>query len=458
MAELIDRVPGDPGRVKITPEGDEAYHAYMELADSPLVEGTKVSKQNVLDTVYPLSDNSAVGTVVQTVAVPDDRWLACDGSEVYQDDTPELYGVLADRPIRPQSVAQYPTPGLSRLQKVKFLNGCYVACGMNASSKKAAIAYTDSPAKACTLVTLSGTGDSTHNCWVTDIEYGGGYYVAVVYDYYGGSRHCRIYYATALDGTWTVASTGSSLLPADIHAQVIYHGGKFFVFCSAGAADKPYMYSATVPTSWTTARMSVTGVICGIVYSKSRGRWETAVYSTASGSAGIQLYTSTTLTSWTARGSRHALTSSNSNALSPIGSYLGVGEQYLNVLLGAYGATYYRCAFSSTGAMTAYPAASGEVYYGGICDGTSELIAGSDADYYRQTADGDFTAVTEDAERLPLAHDWGGTVWEPQGGGVFLPPYADGGLLVMPSLYRRYRPLIAPPDSTGQVKAYIKAK
>lgn len=52
MAVLIDRVPGKPGRVLVTPEdGGEAFYATLELADEPVVAGNKVNRQNVIDTI-----------------------------------------------------------------------------------------------------------------------------------------------------------------------------------------------------------------------------------------------------------------------------------------------------------------------------------------------------------------------------------------------------------------------
>lgn len=52
MAVLIDRVPGKPGRVLVTPEnGGGAFYATLELADEPVVAGNKVNRQNVIDTI-----------------------------------------------------------------------------------------------------------------------------------------------------------------------------------------------------------------------------------------------------------------------------------------------------------------------------------------------------------------------------------------------------------------------
>ena len=44
--EFKDRVPGKPGRVKITPENGTAYFATMERADDPIQIGTPLNAGN----------------------------------------------------------------------------------------------------------------------------------------------------------------------------------------------------------------------------------------------------------------------------------------------------------------------------------------------------------------------------------------------------------------------------
>ena len=44
--EFRDRVPGKPGRVKITPENGTAYYATMERADEPIEIGTPLHAGN----------------------------------------------------------------------------------------------------------------------------------------------------------------------------------------------------------------------------------------------------------------------------------------------------------------------------------------------------------------------------------------------------------------------------
>lgn len=45
---MRDRIPRDPGRVRITPENGEAYYATMERADNPRQEGDALNKKNLL--------------------------------------------------------------------------------------------------------------------------------------------------------------------------------------------------------------------------------------------------------------------------------------------------------------------------------------------------------------------------------------------------------------------------
>ena len=64
MAVLEDRVPGKPGRVLVTPEnGGEAFYATLELADEPVVDGNKVNRQNVIDTIIESLSTGMLGTL-----------------------------------------------------------------------------------------------------------------------------------------------------------------------------------------------------------------------------------------------------------------------------------------------------------------------------------------------------------------------------------------------------------
>lgn len=61
---MKDRIPGSPGRVKITPEGGASYYAVLERADNPLEEGTPLNKANLLSdqTAYKIGLSDAEAT------------------------------------------------------------------------------------------------------------------------------------------------------------------------------------------------------------------------------------------------------------------------------------------------------------------------------------------------------------------------------------------------------------
>lgn len=95
MVELKDRIPRKPNRKYIVPEVGSPFFANVEYADNPSEEGTVVNKQNVLDTVYPESDDSSIGVqVLKAGIVNDPRWLVCDGQYISKSDYPVLYDNL----------------------------------------------------------------------------------------------------------------------------------------------------------------------------------------------------------------------------------------------------------------------------------------------------------------------------------------------------------------------------
>ena len=63
---MQDRVPVNPGRVKITPEGGSAYYATMVRADNPTQEGTPINKASLL------KDTTAALYGLGADAVPDE--------------------------------------------------------------------------------------------------------------------------------------------------------------------------------------------------------------------------------------------------------------------------------------------------------------------------------------------------------------------------------------------------
>ena len=67
---MQDRTPQYPGRVQVTPENGAPYFATLELADEPLVEGTPLNKENLLQ------DATAALMGLTSAATPDDMLKA----------------------------------------------------------------------------------------------------------------------------------------------------------------------------------------------------------------------------------------------------------------------------------------------------------------------------------------------------------------------------------------------
>lgn len=68
---MFDRIPKNPGRVKITPEsGGAAYYATMERADNPTQEGTPLNKETLL------TDETAALYGLENDAVPNEVFAA----------------------------------------------------------------------------------------------------------------------------------------------------------------------------------------------------------------------------------------------------------------------------------------------------------------------------------------------------------------------------------------------
>ena len=61
---MKDRLPGSPGRTKITPEEGAAYYVVLERADNPFEEGTPLNKANLLSdqTAYKIGLSDAEAT------------------------------------------------------------------------------------------------------------------------------------------------------------------------------------------------------------------------------------------------------------------------------------------------------------------------------------------------------------------------------------------------------------
>ncbi len=475
MAVLKDRVPGKPGRFLVTPEDCSApFYAQLELADEPVEPGNKVNAQNVTDTVYPLSDNMAAGVVVQTAQPsPDDRWLLCDGAEVLRADHPELYDQLTPLPLQAQSVRTYTVNSGMTVCNVKYCNGYYIACGTNAGNYKGMIAYATQLAGPWTAVTLPTNGWKSYQTRVYDVAYGDGYYALAVEEYSDNSNNrnsIRIYYTTDLQGSWS-CSSGNLGFTSNQYVQIFFTNSQFILVVSS---DLTRIYTAKAPTSWTKSKQ-LDYQLTGITYNNTRRRWECCAlyfnYSNSIYNTSIQFCHSNDLENWEFVGNQHLLYSGTAYA-SLDSMYLGIGDTYLNIL--SKGKTsssnseelVIRCSFDGTGTFNSYediyavPNSSQSYVLLGMCNGTSEMIITHKSEYFRQTANGSFTRRIDNKtidccsnDRIKMVK-----VIVQQNGSFILPSTTPGDIVVFTDIYHRYLPNVAPPDSNGLIKAYIKAK
>lgn len=449
MAELIDRVPTKPNRMKIVPENGTEFFATLELADEPRVSGTKLMAQNIVDTLLPMSENKGVGTVIYTARPSkeiDGRWQKCDGSEVDKGRDPKLWAALADLPLRPCSVAVNKIADELLKGTIKYLNGIYVAC------LDGYVAYTEDLRGVWQLSKTSGD--------VIDIVYGNGYWVISTYS----STKGTLRYTTDLSSGWTV---GKSEAAAVGKARLFFFDGKFY----AWGYGKTTVYAAEVPNSWSSAG-SVDSVLSPtrVVWCEKYGCWLGVACSseTVDGAERkySQLYSSDDLLTWDEAGEKICEADVLGVELTVKGCYMGIDEEYIN-LYGGEGVIGIKTD-GSGGVGTVFPIEPAAVG-AGVCIGAGEMLVGltgsgtaaSPAVYwgfFRQSAAGEF----ELADTPPIS-----TISQPlfplevrAEGSVFYPVSVSGGsgVCALDKLYGRYRPEIASDDATKQVVAFIKAK
>lgn len=452
MAELKDRVSSKPGRFLIKPEsGTGDFYATLEMADSPRVHGTKLSRQNVIDTLLPLSQNGGVGTVIFTaVGRVDDRWQECDGSRVRSEEYTELYGLLPDVPLRTAGMTVSETGSTAAVKgPARYINGYYIVC------LDGKIAWTKD---------LGGTWNiSSVSDSVSDIAYGNGYWVIVTYS----SSKGTVRYATSLDGTWTVGKGATETL---YKGRVLFIDGKFYAFGRYPSATVTYMFTATTPSDWTSVRIERKHLYPeNVVYSKKRGRWECLAVDTETIDSvkhtKRQLYASEDLLNWSAVSEQFDDIELMGANLDDLGCYLGIDEEYINVY-GKPGIIGIK-ADGSEAVVTTYPVELKNSSLVAVCDGETEMILGGDdsssyaasgkAELVRQQATGEFIQSPWFAFDEKVATTVPSYMIERQPDGNFLLTRV-GAVYAFDSIYQRYCPEIAVPDDTGLVRAYIKTK
>ena len=482
MAELINRVSAKPNRRKITPENGEAFYATVEYADEPVVNGNTVNKQNVLDTVYPLSDNSAVGTVVCTVVSPDERWLLCNGAEVAPTVYPELSKLLPAIPVQASSVKKINLRNAPNfyLRNIKYCNGYYIGTGNDVSSGSGLIVYTDNPAGDWRAAELaSGHGSSSYSSIIWDITYAAGYYVAVGSVYAKSSNGYDmpyVFYSTSLASGWQKVSLGGITRVSGM--SICYATGKFVASCnrtlSTSGTSNAAVYHAARPTdNWEMQRTGdYTITLPGVWYSTERRRFETVyIYTTMDSHtyAKVQMMYCTDIAtgSWQTLGSSCTLSIGDAvNYYPDILSYYIRDGHYLCVLVGKSFTGYIPTAEYPWGVLLRCDLRTG-VW-------AQEADTGKSNVPYMAYADnaGDQMVMCSSNDMYNIGNGWKSRqagiisvqgkrvspMLAPVNGYCILPSSIKGELLSLPGMTTRYLPLLPCQDSNGIAKNYVKAR
>lgn len=451
MAVLEDRVSAKPGRMLVKPEGGAEFYAQLEMADEPVAPGNKLNRQNVIDTLLPVSENGGVGTVVWTAAQNvDDRWLECDGSEVLAAEHAELAEVLPEVPLRPAGVQKITVPyngGNMLVYGMKYVNGYYIALSGGC------IAYSKTLDGEWQFVTVG-----VDNNW--DIIYAGGYWVLYTGEGGGSKDYGYIYYATELDGPWTL---GASLAKKESNVgRLFYQNGQYIAIVDKADNSQTVIYAATNVSSWS-ASGSVSGSVIGLAYSQKRKRWEMAL---KSNTAVLWIAYSTDLINWTVSEQYYTFTTDipeigAASSKRVHAAYLGIDEEYWNVVLSVSGVSGIAAAYVSFLPDCTFVRAQclDTLCYTAVYTGDGEMLCNLHDTYYRHTADGDFVK-NELALVMPNNFSLLNVM---ENGQLFIGCASSSSssgcsAYLLHGICLKYRPEITVPDATGVTKAYIKAK
>lgn len=432
MAVLEDRVSAKPGRMLIKPEDGAEFYATLEMADEPVTPGNKINRQNVIDTLLPMSESGGVGTVIfSTVQNPDERWLPCDGREIKAVENPELYAVLPEVPLQAASVREVKVVDTTATiaGAVRYVNGYYI------TQYQQSLWYTDDLDKEWTEVAnVFNSADAV----LKEIIFAGGYWVALAYDR-SSNYGISICYAEALDGPWTKAYsryTSGNFSPMALE----YVDGTFYAVFSY--YNTLYVLTATEPSSWAQVTQINTSGGYGhrIQYSHKRGRWE-MLFGGDSNTSMVYLWHSSNLVDWELTGS--ITTAATSNVWNAV---LGIDEEYWN--LSRYNGLY-RISWDASKCENLVLSDDGYVF----CDGSSEMVL-ADSCYARQGKDEEF--VKNAAKPFSGTPGYGND--GPLACGGFAVAGSNGVIYFFDELYLHYLPSITPPDANGVTNAYIKVK
>lgn len=435
MAVLEDRVSARPGRMLIKPEDGAEFYATLEMADEPRAPGNKLNRQNVIDTLLPISENGGVGTVIlSTVQNPDGRWLPCDGREIKAAESPELFAVLPERPLSAVSVREVKVANVTRSTcgAVRYVNGYYI------TQLRESLWYTDDLSKEWTEV---ANVFNSSEASLKEIIFAGGYWVALADDRYSNPG-ISICYAEFLDGPWE-KGWYSAYSGAWNPVALEYIAGTFYAVYGVG--NQLNVVSATDPGSWTSIKdINIYVTPHRVQYSYKRGRWELLAGGDSSNSA-VYLWHSSNLIDWELTGSIGIAETSNF-----CDAVLGIDEEYWN--LTRYDDLYRISWDAGEYEALGYGGASGVGYV--CCDGAGEMWLARGHCYARQSKDEDFVEV--DAAPFSGVPGYGNDV--PLACGGFAVAGSNGVIYFFDGIYLHYLPSITVPDAKGLTNAYIKAK
>lgn len=377
-----------------------------------------------------LDSGFQVGDILETTRTDlSDDWLECDGSEVSASEYPELAGVLPSVPLTAAGVREVNTGSTVALYRMKYVNGYYI--GLGASR----LVYSTSLDGPWTEVSAGAS-------YNYDIIYANGYWVL----YASTGTYGYIYYATSLDGTWTVGLSAGKNNAWE--GGLFYYNNKFIVVMSS-SDYRTYIYTASVPNSWTLAN-TIYKSMWAIEYSQKRERWET----TAAGSySSLSIAYSTDLINWTAS---DGYTDDKIVNVASRSSYLGIDEKYWNICIGKYVLSFLPDGTFCNSFLVSDTSITNNYSMTGVRIGDGEFVYVYGENYLRSDPDGEFlqidTAVGKTSLFAPCKCD---------DGEVYIcgNKYDTSGVVqALHGIYLKYRPNITVPDVNGLTKAYIKAK
>lgn len=238
------------------------------LNDSDLADslGLTNTDPTVNDALGAITDGTyetlPVGTVIETLRTDlGDNWVLTNGESLSGIDYPELYEIAINTneigthlgTIVGEIPGYYSLTGATVINFTKNINGYYFICGRDTNGY-VWLMYATDPTESWTTVTI----DSTNVFYPTDIIYGNGYWVISgsrrvgaypgPYTSYTSTTDLCIYYATSLNGTWTLntsISDDSTVYVNGGYSSLAYGNGVFYI-CVPGefGSSAEYIYYA----------------------------------------------------------------------------------------------------------------------------------------------------------------------------------------------------------------------